>query len=258
MTALDQWPVSELDSCMPARIRSDIASNAGPNMSVSTVPNPDVLHPIAGVANTVFLRPLLSRHPSINNVEIGEYSYYSDFDDPLSFFERNVRYNFGFSGAKLIIGKYCALGHGTSFVMPDANHVVSGPTTFPFPIFGEAWAEALPIFEMPFPKKGDTVVGHDVWFGYESLIMPGVRIGHGAIIGARAVVTRDVPAYAIVTGNPATVTRMRFDAATIDRLLALAWWNWPAEKISAAIPLLVKGDVEALEAFAEANRLQGS
>lgn len=211
-------------------------------------PDPDTLFPIAGFRNTVFLRALLAGNPLVANVEVGDYSYYSDFDDPTRFFERNVRFNFG--GSRLEIGRYCALAHGTTFIMADANHVIAGPSTFPFPIFGAAWADALPLAEMPFPKKGDIAVGSDVWLGYESLILPGVRIGHGAIVAARAVVSRDVPDYAVVAGNPARVVRMRFDPATVSRMLALAWWSWPVEMVSEAIPLLVTGDVSRLEDFA--------
>lgn len=201
----------------------------------------DGLYPIPGATNTVSLPALLARSPQVTNVEIGDFSYYSDFDDPLRFFERNLRYNFGFSGARLVIGSFCQLGHGTTFVFPDANHATAGISTYPFAVLGGAWAEALPLAEYPFPDKGDTVVGSDVWFGYESLVMPGVSIGHGAIIAARALVTRDVPPYAIVAGNPAQVVRLRFDEARIRELLDMAWWNWPEEMIRARIPELVAG-----------------
>lgn len=198
----------------------------------------------------MFLRPLLARRlaecgrPA--NVAVGEYSYYDDVDDPLPFFERNLRYNHGFSGARLVIGRYCALASGTTFIMPDANHATAGATTYPFPIFGGDWADRLPVAELPVPVSDDTVVGHDVWFGYESLVMPGVTIGSGAIVAARAVVTRDVPPYAVVAGNPARVVRRRYDDATVARLLDLAWWDWPAERVTEAIPDLVHGRLERL------------
>lgn len=201
----------------------------------------DGLYPIPGATNTVSLSALLANNPQITNVDVGAFSYYSDLDDPLAFFDRNLRYNFGFSGARLVIGKFCQLGHGTTFVFPDANHASAGISTYPFAVLGGAWAEALPLAEYPFPAKGDTVVGSDVWFGYESLIMPGITIGHGAIIAARAVVTRDVPPYAIVAGNPAQVVRLRFDEARVRELLDMAWWDWPEEQIQARIPELVLG-----------------
>ena len=213
-------------------------------------PDPDTLYPLAGHDRTVFLKPLLARRLAEcgrpDNVAVGEYSYYDDVADPLGFFERNIRYNHGFSGARLTIGRYCALASGTTFVMPDANHAMEGATTYPFPIFGGDWAERLPVHELPVPVRGDTVVGHDVWFGYESLVMPGVTIGSGAVIGARAVVTRDVPPYAVVAGNPARIVHRRYDDATVARLLDLAWWDWPPERVAAAILDLVHGRLERL------------
>jgi len=217
----------------------------------SSHPDPDALHPMAGVDSVVFLRPLLeTRDPRPTNISVGAFSYYADFNDPTRFFDENVRYHFPFSQARLDIGRFCALAHGTTFIMSDANHVLDGVSTYPFPIFGGAWAEAQPIESTPFPFKGDTVVGSDVWFGYESVVMPGVKIGHGAIIGARAVVSRDVPPYGVVVGNPARLVKRRFDDATIERLLSLTWWNWPDDGLAAAVPLLVRGDVDALEAMA--------
>lgn len=217
-------------------------------------PDPNALNPMDGVDSVVFLRPLLEKmSPPPPNISVGAFSYYADFDDPMRFFERNVRYHFPFSQARLEIGRFCALAHGTTFIMSDANHVLDGVSTYPFPIFGGAWAEAQPIESTPFPFKGDTVVGSDVWFGYESLIMPGVKIGHGAIIGARAVVSRDVPPYGVVVGNPARLVKRRFADNTVERLLNLAWWNWPDDRLAAIIPLLVRGDIDALEAVAGNN-----
>jgi virginiamycin A acetyltransferase len=218
-----------------------------------TGPDPDALFPLAGFDNTVFLRPLLASRPDVPNIDVGPYSYYSDFDAPTQFFDRNVRYNFGFSKARLVIGSFCALAHGTTFIMADAMHALDGVSTFPFPIFGGTWSDALPLAEMPFPDIGSIIVGNDVWFGYESLVLPGVRIGNGAIVAARAVVTADVPDYAVVAGNPARVVKFRFDERAIEKLLALAWWQWPADALKEAIPLLVTGDVGRLEKFAAAH-----
>lgn len=211
-------------------------------------PSPTALYPIPGVAHAVLLRPLPAAHPEVTEVAVGDCSDYTDFDDPLRFFARNVRYHFGVSGARLVIGKYCALAHGVTFIITDANHAAGGPSTFP--IFGGSWAEAMPMADMPWLRKGDTVVGNDAWLGFESLVLPGVRVGHGAIIAARAVVSRDVPDYAVAAGNPARVVRRRFDVDTARRLVAMAWWDWPPEAVWRAIPLLVKGDVGGLEAFA--------
>lgn len=219
------------------------------------MPDPGALHPLPGHAHTVFLQPLLERRraegAALGNVEVGAYSYYDDFADPLAFFERNVRYNFGYSGARLVIGRYCAFAHGTTFIMPDANHAMAGVTTYPFPIFGGEWGGRVPVAELPVPEKGDTVVGHDVWCGYESLIMPGVTVGPGAVVAARAVVTRDVPPYAVVAGNPARVVRRRYDDATVERLLALAWWDRSPEWVMEMMPDLVHGRLERLWSMAD-------
>ena len=210
-------------------------------------PDPNHLFPFEGAKFMVFLRPLLDQiTPKVRNVKVGEYSYYSDFEDATTFFDRNVKYNFGFSGTRLEIGSYCALAHGTTFIMADANHVTSGISTYPFPVFGGDWAESITLAEMPFPNKGDIIVGNDVWFGYDSLIMPGVRIGHGAIIGARAVVTRDVPDYAVVAGNPGVVQKYRFSPEIIEQLLEIAWWNWPQDALKLAVPHLINGNIVVL------------
>ncbi|MBR0683886.1 CatB-related O-acetyltransferase [Roseomonas eburnea] len=210
-------------------------------------PDPNLLHPVPGDAGTVLLAPLLARHPEVTNVTAGAYSYYHDHEDPLRFLERCVRYNFGFGS--LSIGRYCAIAHRATFLMPGANHAMAGPSTFPFGILGGSFAEALPLDEYPWRGGGPITVGHDVWLGTECLVLPGVTIGHGAVVGARAVVAGDVPPYAVVAGNPARVVRMRYDAAAVDRLLRAAWWDWPAERVARAVPALAKGDIAALEAL---------
>jgi virginiamycin A acetyltransferase len=215
-------------------------------------PDPSALFPFGHAqTHTIFLKPLLDEiDPPRRNISVGEYSYYSDFDDATQFFLRNVRYDFARSKARLDIGKYCAFAHDTTFIMSDANHAIEGPSTFPFPIFGGAWGRALAADATLWANKGDTKVGNDVWCGYKSTIMPGVTIGSGAIVAACAVVSRDVPAYAMVAGNPARVVKMRFDPPTVEKLLQLAWWDWPADKVAAAVPILVKGDVASLLAMA--------
>lgn len=211
---------------------------------MSAPPDPDQLHPIAGTTRTVFLRPLLALSPAVTNVTAGAYSYYHDHEDPRRFLEFCVRYNFGIG--RLAIGRYCAIAHRATFLMPAANHAMAGPSTYPFAIMGGAFAEALPLADYPWRGGGDITVGHDVWLGTECLVLPGVTIGHGAVVGARAVVTEDVPPYGVVAGNPARLAHRRFDAATVDRLLEIAWWDWPAERVARAIPALVRGDVAAV------------
>ncbi|MGG5888444.1 CatB-related O-acetyltransferase [Falsiroseomonas sp. HC035] len=213
------------------------------------LPDPDALHPIANKPRVVFLKPLLATQPGITNCEIGAFTYY---DDPLhakDFFRRNLLYNFGASGARLVIGRFCAVATGARFMFPDAMHATGGPSTYPFGIMGGAFEMALPLADYPWRASGDTVLGHDIWVGMEALVMPGVRIGHGAVIGARAVVTRDVPDYAVAAGNPATVRRRRYSEEDAARLVALGWWDWPVARIARAIPVLAKGGVVALEDF---------
>lgn len=216
--------------------------------------NADKLFPIEGFTNTVFLKPLIE-NSDVTNVIAGDYSYYSDFEDPTQFFKKNVLYNYGFSGAKLNIGKFCAFAHGTSFMMPDANHAMTGVSTYPFSIFGGAWAEKMAIADYPFPQRSDTHVGNDVWIGMDAIIMPGVTIGDGAIIGTKSVVSADVPAYSVVAGNPAKVVKRRFDDRTIAQLHALAWWDWPLDHITQMVPKLVKGTIDDVVAYAREQGL---
>ena len=178
------------------------------------------------------------------NIIIGDYTYYDDPEDSENF-ERNVLYHFPFIGDKLIIGKFCALARGVKFIMNGANHKLSGISTYPFQIFGNGWEKVMPSAD-ELPYKGDTEVGNDVWIGYESLVMPGVKIGNGAIVSSRAVVVADVPAYTIVGGNPAKVIKRRYEPEVVERLEAIAWWDWHIEKITQNLEVIVSGDVEAL------------
>jgi virginiamycin A acetyltransferase len=160
-------------------------------------------------------------------------------------FEKNVLYHFDFIGDRLVIGRFCSIAAETRFIMNGGNHATDWFTTFPFPIFGEGWEVATP---ESWPYRGDTVVGHDVWIGYGATIMPGVHIGNGAIVATRSVVTKDVPPFAIVGGNPAEVIRYRFDEATREALTEIAWWDWDAEKLTRNVKAICSGDLEALSA----------
>jgi virginiamycin A acetyltransferase len=104
-----------------------------------------------------------------------------------------VKYHFDFIGDKLVIGKFCMIASGVTFIMNGANHLSDSITTFPFAIFGEAWEGAME--GKSYPTKGDTIIGNDVWIGYNATIMPGVKVGDGAIIATNATVTRDVAPY---------------------------------------------------------------
>lgn len=181
------------------------------------------------------------------NIVIGDYTYYDDPEDSENF-ERNVLYHFPFIGDKLIIGKFCALARGVKFIMNGANHKTSGISTYPFQIFGNGWEKVMPE-PGDLPYKGDTVIGNDVWIGYDVLVMPGVHIGDGAIISSRSVVVRDVPAYSVVGGNPATVLKQRFPDEVVTQLQALAWWDWPIEIITRHLGAIAAADVGALKAL---------
>lgn len=209
-------------------------------MPISNWPDPDVAHPMNGFPQVCFIRNTV-RNP---NIVIGEYTYYDDPDDSENF-ERNVLYHFDFIGDKLIIGKFCALARGVKFIMNGANHKISGVSTYPFQIFGNGWERVMPK-PGDLPYKGDTIVGNDVWIGYEALIMPGVKIGNGAIVSSRSVVVSDVAPYAIVGGNPAKQIRLRFAPDVIAKLESLAWWDWPLERITENLEMIVSNDVDAL------------
>ncbi|HET7276202.1 MAG TPA: Vat family streptogramin A O-acetyltransferase [Longimicrobiaceae bacterium] len=204
-------------------------------------PDPTNKHPMDGFPQVCFIKNTV-QNP---NILIGDYTYYDDPEDPENF-ERNVLYHFPFVGDKLIIGKFCALARGAKFIMNGANHKLSGITTYPFQIFGNGWEKVMPE-SGDLPYKGDTVVGNDVWIGYNALIMPGVKIGNGAIISSRSVVVRDVPAYTVVGGNPAREIKQRFSPEVVAELEKIAWWDWPIDKVTRHLELLVSGDLNALQ-----------
>ena len=178
------------------------------------------------------------------NIIIGDFTYYDDPENSEDF-ERNVLYHFPFIGDKLIIGKFCAIAKGVQFIMNGANHKLAGFSTFPFYIFGNGWEKAMPK-PGDLPYKGDTIIGNDVWIGYKALIMPGVKIGNGAIISSQAVVTTDVPAYTIVGGNPAKVIKKRFPDEVVAELEKLAWWDWPIDQITKHLSAIMSNDLKAL------------
>ena len=205
--------------------------------------NPEEKHPLPEFPQICFIKN------TVNNpkIIIGDYTYYDDPEDSENF-ERNVLYHYPFSQDKLIIGKFCALATGIKFIMNGANHKISGFSTYPFYIFGNGWEKVTPDDD-EFPFKGDTVVGNDVWIGYESVIMPGVTIGDGAIVAAKSVVVDNVPPYCVVGGNPAKIIRQRFNNETIKALLEIAWWNWDIEKISANLTYITSAEIDALLAI---------
>lgn len=204
-------------------------------------PDPKQVHPLPEFPQICFIQNTV-KNPQII---IGDYTYYDDPEDSENF-ERNVLYLFPFVGDRLIIGKFCAIARGVTFIMNGANHKMSGFSTYPFEIFGADWARVMPD-PSEYPDKGDTVIGHDVWIGYQATIMPGVKVGNGAIIAAKSVVTKDVPAYGIVGGNPAQLIRKRFDDVTIQTLEEIAWWDWQIEKITSNLEAIVGADIQRLK-----------
>jgi virginiamycin A acetyltransferase len=203
-------------------------------------PDPTALNPIKGWSGTALLRQIV-KNPRI---EVGDFSYYDDSRGPEHFEARCVRYHFDFVGDRLVIGKFVAIAQGVQFIMNGANHPMGGFSTYPFGAMGFAPEEAFGSDAAP--HRGDTRIGHDVWIGREAVILPGVQVGSGAIIGTHAVVGRNVPPYAIVVGNPAQIVRHRFDPDTVAELLAIAWWDWPVERIMANLAAIRGADLDAL------------
>ncbi len=188
---------------------------------------------------TVHLNRVID-HP---NIEIGDYSYYSDFEPVDDYAARIAPYLYPGAPERLEIGKFAQVAHGARFITSSANHPMGGFSTYPFAVFNP---DTMTAYTDEIAAHGNTIIGHDVWVGYRAIILPGVTIGHGAIIGAGAVVSGDVPPYAIVGGNPAKLIRMRFDAETIAALLAIAWWDWDIERIARNRSAIEQADLAAL------------
>ena len=188
-------------------------------------PDKDAVFPLKDYNRLCFLKNVV-KNPRII---VGDYTYYDDFEDVYNF-EKNVKYHFDFIGDKLIIGKFCMIASGVTFIMNGGNHLTETITSYPFAIFGNGWEQAMEGKE--YPTKGDTIIGNDVWIGYKATIMPGVHIGDGAVVAASSVVTKDVEPYAIVGGNPAREIKKRFSEDQIEKLLELKWWEWDIERIT--------------------------
>ena len=210
--------------------------------------NPNLIYPRPGDTATVYLKNVVT-DPAI---QIGDFTMYHDFRaDPRHFQENNVLYHYPVNRDRLVMGKFCSIACGAVFLFTSAHHALGSLSTYPFPIFYEAWDTPVSEITEAWDNRGDIVIGNDVWIGYEAVILSGVRIGDGAIVAARAVVTKDVESYTIVGGVPAKPIRKRFDPDTIQRLEQLRWWDWPREKLRQLLPLLRRGDLAALERAAE-------
>lgn len=195
--------------------------------------SPDTLYPNA-YHTSCYIKNIVKA----SNIMIGDYTYYDDPNGPENFEQNNILYNDPRFEEKLIIGKYCSIASGAKFMMGPANHRMNSFTTYPFAVFDGPWKEVLPDHLDQLPHKGDTIIGNDVWIGKDALIMSGVKIGDGAIIGAGSVVTKDVPDYHIVAGNPAKIVKKRFDDETIAFLKKLQWWDLPQEELLKILPFL--------------------
>jgi len=199
-------------------------------------PNPDTIHPVAGYDNEIYVKPTL-KNP---NIVVGDFTYIADAD-----FESHVTHFYPWSRDKLIIGKFCQIAAGVEFVMNDANHQMNAISTFPFYTL-EGWNMNTPKSE-DMPYKGNTVIDNDVWIGQNSVILPGVHIGNGAIIGANSVVGSDIEPYTIVAGNPARLIRKRFEDELISLMLKWKWWNKSIEEIDSLIPILTSSNLEEVK-----------
>lgn len=205
--------------------------------------NPKKIYPRTGDTQTIYLKNVIKNA----GIEVGDYTMYNDFvNDPVNFEQNNVLYHYPINHDKLIIGKFCSIACGAKFLFNSANHTLNSLSTYPFPLFYEEWELEPEKVAESWDNKGDIVIGNDVWIGFEAVILAGVTIGDGAIIGTRAVVTKDVAPYTIVGGVPAKPIRKRFDDKTIEKLLNMKWWNWSAEKIAQNIEAIKSGNIAQL------------
>lgn len=202
-----------------------------------------IIYPRSGDKEIVYLKEVITDP----NITVGEYTFYNDFvNDPVMFEKNNVLYHYPVNHDRLVIGKYCSLACGVRFLFNSANHSMESLSTYPFPVFYEEWGFDPKNVASAWNNKGDIMIGNDVWIGYEAVIMAGVTIGDGAIIGSRALVTKDVPPYTIVGGIPAKPIRKRFSEQTITSLLELKWWDWSKERIAKNLKAIQSGCLEQL------------
>ncbi|CAC6091259.1 streptogramin A O-acetyltransferase Vat(B) [Staphylococcus epidermidis] len=206
-------------------------------------PDPNSIYPHEEIKSVCFIKNTITNP----NIIVGDYTYYSDVNGAEKF-EEHVTHHYEFRGDKLVIGKFCAIAEGIEFIMNGANHRMNSITTYPFNIMGNGWEKATPSLE-DLPFKGDTVVGNDVWIGQNVTVMPGIQIGDGAIVAANSVVTKDVPPYRIIGGNPSRIIKKRFEDELIDYLLQIKWWDWSAQKIFSNLETLCSSDLEKIKSI---------
>lgn len=207
-----------------------------------TIPDKKI-YPRTNDPETVYLNSVITNP----NIIVGDYTMYNDFvSDPTQFEKNNVLYHYPVNNDRLIIGRFCSIACGAKFIFTSANHTLRSLSTYPFPIFFEEWELDKKQVASAWDNKGDIVIGNDVWIGYEAVILSGVHIGDGAIIGTRAVVTKDIPPYTVVGGIPAKEIKKRYDEETIQKLKQLEWWNWPFDKIQRFLPNIMNGEIDKL------------
>jgi virginiamycin A acetyltransferase len=207
-----------------------------------TIPDKKI-YPRPNDPETVYLNGVI-KNP---NIIVGDYTMYNDFvSDPMQFEKNNVLYHYPVNNDRLIIGRFCSVACGARFIFTSANHTLRSLSTYPFPIFFEEWGLDKKQVASAWDNKGDIVIGNDVWIGYEAVILSGVHVGDGAIIGTRAVVTKDVPPYAVVGGIPAKEIKKRYDDDTIRKLQQIKWWDWPFDKIQRFLPNIMSGELDKL------------
>lgn len=201
------------------------------------------IYPRTGDQETVYLKSVITKP----NIKVGEYTMYNDFvNDPTRFENNNVLYHYPVNNDKLIIGKYCSIACGAKFMFTSGNHKMSSLSTYPFPLFFEEWDLERNEVTEAWDNKGDIIIGNDVWIGYEAVIMQGVHIGDGAIIAARALVTKDVAPYTIAGGVPARAIRTRFPEETVKKLMKIQWWNWDEAIIQKNLSHIATGNIDGL------------
>lgn len=201
------------------------------------------IYPRTGNEETVYLKSTITDP----NIIVGDFTMYNDFvNDPTKFERNNVLYHYPVNKEKLIIGKYCSIACGAKFMFTSGNHKMASLSTYPFPLFDEEWGLNGDNITDAWDNNGDIVIGNDVWIGYEAVIMQGIHIGDGAIIGTRALVTKDVAPYTIVGGVPAREIRKRFSEDIIAKLLELQWWNWEEEKVQKNLQNIMSGNITSL------------
>ncbi|WP_017210902.1 CatB-related O-acetyltransferase [Clostridium beijerinckii] len=208
-----------------------------------TIPNANKIYPRSNDYQTIYLKNVITRA----NIKVGDYTIYNDlYNNPREFEKNNVLYQYPINNDKLIIGKFCSIACRAKFLMTSRNHTMKSLSTYTFPIFYDQWGLDVSLITDAWDNKGDIVIGNDIWIGYDAIIMSGVKIGDGAIIGTRAIVTNDVPPYTIVGGIPTKVIKKRFGDDIILKLLKIKWWDWPYEKIKANIKYIQSGDIDKL------------